>query len=122
MLAVSHILNILYKLFHWPDIQNSDNQDILHEAIRAIAGRNTEGKQKGKSVSHTDEFEQAFYYLSQFGNNMPQAKTAVLLFKILQRLMTLSDQKSVRVRRDVLGVVKQIISTSWFDWRDIKVS
>ncbi|OBZ85627.1 Fanconi anemia group D2 protein [Choanephora cucurbitarum] len=120
VLAVSHIFNILYKLFHWSDIQNSDNQDILHSAIIAIVNRNTSGKQKGKSVASTNGFEQAFHYLSQFGNNMPQAKTAVLLFKILQRLMTLSEQSSDQVKRDALGVVKQIISTSWFDWRDIR--
>ncbi|KAI8368444.1 Fanconi anaemia protein FANCD2 [Choanephora cucurbitarum] len=120
VLAVSHIFNILYKLFHWSDIQNSDNQDILHSAIIAISNRNTGGKQKGKSVASTSGFEQAFHYLSQFGNNMPQAKTAVLLFKILQRLMTLSEQSSDQVKRDALGVVKQIISTSWFDWRDIR--
>ncbi|RCH92843.1 Fanconi anemia group D2 protein, partial [Rhizopus stolonifer] len=118
---VSHILNILNKLISWPDIQNSDNQEILQNIIRSIADRiSGDSKQKKNSTTQDEDLQQAFRYLSQFGNSIPQSTTAVLLFKILQRLMTFSGQASANLKRDALGVVKQIISTGWFDWRDIR--
>ncbi|KAI8054182.1 Fanconi anaemia protein FancD2 nuclease-domain-containing protein [Gilbertella persicaria] len=121
VLAVSHILNILNKLISWPDIQNSDNQEILQNIIRSIADRiSGDSKQKKNSTTQDEDLQQAFRYLSQFGNSIPQSTTAVLLFKILQRLMTFSGQASANLKRDALGVVKQIISTGWFDWRDIR--
>lgn len=51
---------------------------------------------------------------------MPQSTTAVLLFKILLRIMELSDNP-LSLKQGALSVVNQIVSTSWFDWRDIKV-
>ncbi|GAA5812259.1 hypothetical protein MFLAVUS_005709 [Mucor flavus] len=102
-------------LLSWPDIQNSDNSLILHNMISAIASRIS--NRPGNSVE--DELEQAFTYLSQYGDNAPQAKTALLLFNILQRLMVISEN-STKLKKIALKVVNQIITAPWFDWRDIK--
>lgn len=84
--------------------------------ISAIASRIS--NRPGNSVE--DELEQAFTYLSQYGDNAPQAKTALLLFNILQRLMVISEN-STKLKKIALKVVNQIITAPWFDWRDIKV-
>ncbi|KAI8067238.1 Fanconi anaemia protein FANCD2 [Thamnidium elegans] len=113
--CISLVFNILFKLLSWPDIQNSDNSLILHSMISAIASRIS--SRPGNSVE--DELEQAFTYLSQYGDNVPQAKTALLLFNILQRLMVISEN-SAKLKKSALKVVSQIIAAPWFDWRDIK--
>lgn len=84
--------------------------------ISAIASRIS--SRPGNSVE--DELEKAFTYLSQYGDNLPQAKTALLLFNILQRLMVISEN-STKLKKIALKVVNQIITAPWFDWRDIKV-
>jgi hypothetical protein len=66
------------------------------------------------------QLRQAFQYLCHYGANMPQSTTAVLLFKILLRIMELSDNP-LSLKQGALNVVNQIVSISWFDWRDIKV-
>ncbi|KAI9263884.1 Fanconi anemia protein FancD2 nuclease-domain-containing protein [Helicostylum pulchrum] len=113
--CISLVFNIIFKLLSWPDIQNSDNGLILHSMISAIASRIS--SRPGNSVE--DELEQAFTYLSQYGDNVPQAKTALLLFNILQRLMVISEN-STKLKKTALKVVNQIIIAPWFDWRDIK--
>lgn len=92
-------------------------QDIIHVISERISG---ESKQKRRSSPEV-ELEQAFQYLSNFSDCIPQSTTAVVLFKILQRLMLVSDQNSTQLKNNALKVVKKINSTSWFDWRDIKV-
>lgn len=116
-LAISHIFHILFKLISWPDIQNSDNTNILKQIIHAIASR-ISGEAK---VSPQQEIKQAFQYLSNFSENIPQATTAVLLFKVIQRLMVLTEESGVAdVKEEALRTAKQIMTTNWFDWRDIK--
>lgn len=84
-----------------------------------MAERISSGKSKNLNTFET-ELKQAFQYLSQYGETIPQANTAVLLFRILQRLSSFSDSPS-DLRSIALTVVNQIIGTEWFDWRDIKV-
>jgi hypothetical protein len=88
----------------------------MYAISRRISG--TE-KQKNRS-SPEAELAQAFQYLSQYRDNIPESKTALLLFKILQRVMTLSENPTL-LRKTTLKVVDQIIKTEWFDWRNIKV-
>jgi hypothetical protein len=84
-----------------------------------MAARISSGKLKKVSTFEI-ELQQAFEYLAQYGDAIPQAATAVLLFKILERLSSFSENSN-DLKSIALIVVNQIISTEWFDWRDIKV-
>ncbi|KAI9470627.1 MAG: Fanconi anemia protein FancD2 nuclease-domain-containing protein [Benjaminiella poitrasii] len=126
VLSISLIFNILYKMLCWNEIQNSDNSDILKEIIHVLAKRTSDDSNtaKDKQAPFKVELEEAFQYLSNYGAEMPQATSAVLLFKTLQRLMSFSEgdeaSASAGMKQDTLKVVEQIITTPWFDWRDIK--
>lgn len=85
--------------------------------IFAIASRT--GDQQDNSPELV--LEEACTYLSQYIDNVPQSKTALLLLSILQRLIFLSENSN-RLKKTALKVVNQIITTRWFDWRDIKVT
>ncbi|KAI9366554.1 Fanconi anemia protein FancD2 nuclease-domain-containing protein [Pilaira anomala] len=113
--SISLLFNIIFKLLSWPDIQNSDNSYILQNMIFAIASRT--GDQQNNSPELV--LEEACTYLSQYIDNIPQSKTALLLLSILQRLIFLSENPN-RLKKTALKVVNQIITTQWFDWRDIK--
>ncbi|KAL4206758.1 Fanconi anemia protein FANCD2, partial [Rhizopus microsporus] len=116
--AISLIFNVIFKMLSWSYIQSSDNKIILETIIQALAERiSGESKQNGSSPEA--QLRQAFQYLCHYGANMPQSTTAVLLFKILLRIMELSDNP-LSLKQGALSVVNQIVSTSWFDWRDIK--
>ncbi|KAG1141804.1 hypothetical protein G6F37_006431 [Rhizopus arrhizus] len=116
--AISHVVNILYKLLSWPYIQSSDNKDILEAIIQSLADR-ISGEPNKKRIPAEIQLRQAFQYLSNYGESMPQSVTAVLLFKTLLRLMEISNNH-INLRQGALAVVSRITSTSWFDWRDIK--
>lgn len=66
------------------------------------------------------DLDQACQYLAQYGETIPQASTALLLFNILRRIAFFSESPAV-LRSTSLLVVNQIIRVDWFDWRDIKV-
>ncbi|CAO3636846.1 unnamed protein product [Mucor hiemalis] len=116
--SVSLIFSIIHKLLLWPDIQNSDNSSILHDIVHALAERISAAKSKSASSLEAD-FNQACQYLAQYGETIPQANTAVLLFNILQRIAFFSESPAV-LKSTSLLVVSQIIRVDWFDWRDIK--
>ncbi|KAG1473756.1 hypothetical protein G6F56_000766 [Rhizopus delemar] len=116
--AISHIVNVFYKLLSWPHIRNPDNKDILEAIIQSLAER-ISGESKKTRTSPEIQIQQAFQYLSHYGENMPQSVTAVLLFKTLLRLMELSDNH-ISLKQGASTVAAQIVSTSWFDWLDIK--
>ncbi|KAI7899702.1 Fanconi anaemia protein FANCD2 [Cokeromyces recurvatus] len=120
--AVSHIFNILYKLLCWNELQNSDNNDILKEFVHILANRVSDHDTINDcQIAFKAELMEAFRYLSNYGDGIPQATMSVLLFKILQRLMSFSDEEGIEnLKQDALKVVEQIITTPWFDWRDIK--
>ncbi|KAI8640921.1 Fanconi anaemia protein FancD2 nuclease-domain-containing protein [Parasitella parasitica] len=104
--CITRIFDIVFKLVSWPDIEIADNKDILKDIIRIVAER----------VSGKDP-QQAFEYLSNYIVGIPKATTAVLLYKILLRFMALFN---VIDNKYALNVVNQIVSTDWFDWRDIQ--
>lgn len=108
--CITRIFDIIYKLISWPDIEIADNRDILKSMIEIIAQR--------ASVDDDDKDPKyAFEYLSNYIIGISKATTAVLLYKILLRLMALfSDIDNTYALR----VVNQIVSTDWFDWRDIQ--
>lgn len=107
--CITRIFDIIFKLISWPDIEIADNRDILKDIIEIIAQR--------ASADDDKDPKQAFEYLSNYIVGIPKATTAVLLYKILLRFMVLfSDIDS----KYTLRVVNQIVSTDWFDWRDIQ--
>lgn len=87
--------------------------------MHALAERISAAKSKSASTLEAD-FNQACQYLAQYGETIPQANTAVLLFNILQRIAFFSESPAV-LKSTPLLVVSQIIRVDWFDWRDIKV-
>ncbi|KAI8384780.1 Fanconi anaemia protein FANCD2 [Radiomyces spectabilis] len=115
--CVAYIFDILLKMLSWPEIENPENRDVLHALVNAIAERIMM-----ESV-HQPSFQkivvEAFQYLCRFGENMPQAQTAVVLFKLLERLRELSGD-IVELSSGGHKVVQGILSTDWFDWRNIK--
>lgn len=109
--CITRILDIIYKLISWPDIEIADNRDILKDMITMIAQRASADEE-----DNTDP-KQAFEYLSNYIVGIPKATTAVLLYKILLRFMALfSDIDNTYALR----VVNHIVATDWFDWRDIQ--
>ncbi|KAI8065299.1 Fanconi anaemia protein FancD2 nuclease-domain-containing protein [Gongronella butleri] len=64
-----------------------------------------------------DECKYAFRYLSAFQDNMPQFKTAVCLYKTLERMMHLSCSTQ-HLRKGTQRVASEILARDWFDWRD----
>ncbi|GAN01786.1 Fanconi anemia, complementation group D2 isoform X2 [Mucor ambiguus] len=108
--CITRIFDIIYKLISWPDIEIADNRDILKDLIEAIAQR--------ASADDADKNpKQAFEYLSNYITGIPKATTAVLLYKILLRCMALFNDID---NTYALRVVNHIVSTDWFDWRDIQ--
>ncbi|CEP15345.1 hypothetical protein [Parasitella parasitica] len=104
--CITRIFDIILKLISWPNIEIADNRDILMDIIQVIAER----------VSGKDP-QQAFEYLSNYIVGIPKATTAVLLYKILLRFKALFSDID---NKYALKVVNQIVSTDWFDWRDIQ--
>lgn len=51
---------------------------------------------------------------------MPTATMAVMHFKILVRLRSFSNEPEP-LRKNTQAIAARIISTDWFDWRNIKV-
>lgn len=102
-------------------IHADPEQIILYQQaiIQSLADR-ISGEPTKKRVPAEILLRQAFQYLCNYGESMPQSVTAVLLFKTLLRLMELSNNH-INLRQGALAVVSRITSTSWFDWRDIKV-
>ncbi|KAL9550499.1 hypothetical protein MBANPS3_004705 [Mucor bainieri] len=109
--CITRILDILYKLISWPDIEIADNCDILKDMIEMIAQRASADDDDRKDP------KQAFEYLSNYILGIPKATTAVLLYKILLRFMALFNDID---NTYALRVVNHIVSTDWFDWRDIQ--
>ncbi|KAI9258491.1 Fanconi anemia protein FancD2 nuclease-domain-containing protein [Sporodiniella umbellata] len=113
--AISYIVNALYKLLSWPHISSSDNKDILESIVGSLAER-ISGESKTRPEAQN---RHAFQYLSNYGESMPQSATAVILFKTLLRLIELSNSHT-SLRQGALVVATHIVSTPWYDWRDIK--
>ncbi|KAL7326472.1 hypothetical protein PS15p_208812 [Mucor circinelloides] len=107
--CITRIFDIIFKLISWPDIEIADNRDILKDIIEIIAQR--------ASADDDKDPKQAFEYLSNYIVGIPKATTAVLLYKILLRFMVLFSDID---NKYTLRVVNQIVSTDWFDWRDIQ--
>lgn len=107
--CITRIFDIIFKLISWPDIEIADNRDILKDIIEIIAQR--------ASADDDRDPKQAFEYLSNYIVGIPKATTAVLLYKILLRFMVLFSDID---NKYALRVVNQIVSTDWFDWRDIQ--
>ncbi|KAK4518683.1 uncharacterized protein ATC70_008905 [Mucor velutinosus] len=108
--CITRIFEIIYKLISWPDIETADNRDILRDMIDMIA-------QRASADDDDKDPKQAFEYLSNYIVGIPKATTAVLLYKILLRFMALFNDID---NTYALRVVNHIVSTDWFDWRDIQ--
>lgn len=108
--CITRILDIIYKLISWPDIEIADNRDILKDMIAIIA-------QRASADDEDKDPKQAFEYLSNYILGIPKATTAVLLYKILLRFMALFNDID---NTYALRVVNHIVATDWFDWRDIQ--
>ncbi|KAI8982985.1 Fanconi anaemia protein FANCD2 [Pilobolus umbonatus] len=117
-LGVSYIFSILQKLISWPEINSSENEPILKEFIHILSQRISDDI-SGKYQPLQVELTQAFHYLSQYCESIPQAQTAISLFNALQGLKSLSENSS-EMKEDALRVVNTLLGTDWFDWRDIK--
>lgn len=74
-----------------------------------------------QSQSFTTKAQEAFKYLARFSDNMPEATTAVTLFKTLMRIKELSGAGD-SLRSNAHSVVTGILKEDWFDWRNIKVN
>ncbi|KAI8093433.1 Fanconi anaemia protein FANCD2 [Halteromyces radiatus] len=116
-LCISLIVDILYKLFTWPDIENSENQDLLLGLINTLAEQITSDVSQRRSIS--DRFKGAFRYLTGFQGNIPQFQTAVTMFKLLEHIMILSCDSDI-LQNDAYRVASNILSQDWFDWREAK--
>ncbi|KAG2226033.1 hypothetical protein INT45_002499 [Circinella minor] len=115
--CTSLIMDIIFKLVSWPEIKNPEYRDILENLIKTLADRIT-----AEQTQH-DAFDfnirEAFKYLSNFSNNIPDATTAVTHYKTLKRIMVLSDNE-MELKVNAHQVVTRVLATDWFDWRDIK--
>ncbi|KAI8991036.1 Fanconi anaemia protein FancD2 nuclease-domain-containing protein [Mycotypha africana] len=117
--TISQIFNIIYKLFQWEDLKNPDNLNILQNLVSGIAQRLLKEEQQSNDPSLLDT-ERATEYLSNFVTDVPQANTAVVLFKTIRLMMSYEDSDTPKSKENALRVVTHIVSTDWFDWRDIK--
>ncbi|KAI7882271.1 hypothetical protein K492DRAFT_145306 [Lichtheimia hyalospora FSU 10163] len=115
--CASAIFNIIHKLFSWPDIGNPENQDILEVIFGLLADRLA--VENTQSQSFTTKAQEAFKYLARFSDNMPEASTAVVLFKTLMRIRELSEAGD-SLKSNAHSVVTGILKEDWFDWRNIK--
>ncbi|KAI9475361.1 Fanconi anemia protein FancD2 nuclease-domain-containing protein [Zychaea mexicana] len=115
--CTSLIMNIIFKLVSWPEIENPEHRDILEDLVKTLASRIVADE------SQHDTFEvtvrEVFKYLAHFSNNIPDATTAIVLYKTLMRVMVLSDNDPA-LKVGAHQVVTRILATDWFDWRDIK--
>ncbi|ORX54485.1 hypothetical protein DM01DRAFT_1036446 [Hesseltinella vesiculosa] len=111
------VMTILNKLISCPEMAHPENQDLLEAFIRTLS------HQLAMDVTQKtfmDECKYAFQYLAGFQENMPQFKTAVSLFKTLERMAQLSCSADL-LHLDMQKVAADILGRDWFDWRECPV-
>ncbi|KAL0093289.1 Fanconi anemia protein FANCD2 [Phycomyces blakesleeanus] len=116
-LSIKLCVNILSKLFLWPDLENIENSFILQSLVSCLADRISEISTKKNALNSI--IQDAFTYLSRFGDNMMEARPSVDLSKILIRMMALSDNPS-SMKPGALAAINRILSTNWLDRITIK--
>ncbi|KAI9304749.1 Fanconi anaemia protein FANCD2 [Cunninghamella echinulata] len=116
-LCISLVIDILYKLFGWSELSSPENQNILMGLIGTLSEQMSAERSNIRTVS--EQFKEAFRYLSNFETNIPQMKSVIILFKTLERIMELSCNNEM-FKDDAMKVVQDILSRDWFDWREAK--
>ncbi|CAO3631631.1 unnamed protein product [Cunninghamella blakesleeana] len=115
--CISLIIDILNKLFTWPELSSPENQNILLGLIKALSAQMSGEESNSNTI--VEQFKEAFRYLSKFQTNIPQIKSVITLFKTLERIMELSLNRGL-FKDDARKVVQDILSRDWFDWREAK--
>ncbi|KAI9312717.1 Fanconi anaemia protein FANCD2, partial [Dichotomocladium elegans] len=113
--CTAHIFDILHKLLSWPDIESPEHEDISNAIFMTLASR--VAVDASQTLSFEANAQEAFKYLARYGDNMQQASTAVTLFKTLLRIMEITHTS---FKPHAHAVVSRILTTDWFDWRNIK--
>ncbi|KAI9025258.1 Fanconi anaemia protein FANCD2 [Phycomyces nitens] len=116
-LSIRLCVNVLSKLFLWPDLENIENSYILQSLVSCLADRISEKPTKGNALNSI--IQDAFTYLSRFVDNMLEARPSVDLCKVLVRMMGLSSDPS-SMKAGALAATRHVLTTNWFDRMTIK--
>ncbi|RUS21065.1 Fanconi anaemia protein FANCD2 [Endogone sp. FLAS-F59071] len=114
------LLQALDKLLSWPDLKSPDNQEILKQLLDKIAARM---RFDAPSQKHSLQLlaKEVFFYLNKFAEKAPSARIAILLHRLLSKIINITpDPEELSLRSGILA--QKFLETEWTDMKNIKVS
>ncbi|KAL1918024.1 uncharacterized protein VTP21DRAFT_3290 [Calcarisporiella thermophila] len=116
------LLQSIEHLFSWPELKSPDNRSNLMQLLTVVASRiRFEGSPSSHSLRQL--VTEAFNYFAKFSETVPTASIAVILHRILSKILSLGEgdsEEAAELRETLSNLAEKYLGTEWVDRSTLK--